>query len=61
MSDNTSTPTSRAGWTKVAALSDDEIDTSDSPSLDESFFARASVRMPKPPSEKEHVDLLRQR
>ena len=28
-------------------MTDEEIDTSDSPSLGESFFAEASLRMPK--------------
>ncbi len=49
MSDRALTPISRADWTKVASLSDEEIDTSDSPSLDNSFFARASMRMPNRP------------
>src|SRR5258708_32744909 len=49
MRDNPSTPTARTDWTKVAALSDDEIDTSASPSLDESFFARATMRTPHRP------------
>jgi uncharacterized protein (DUF4415 family) len=49
MSDRALTPTSRTDWTRVAALSDDEIDTSDSPPLDQSFFARATMRMPNRP------------
>jgi uncharacterized protein (DUF4415 family) len=49
MSDNTLIPTSRTDWTKVAALSDAEIDTSDVPPLDDAFFARATMRMPNRP------------
>ena len=49
MSDNALTPTSRTDWSKVAALSDAEIDVSDVPPLDDAFFARATVRMPNRP------------
>jgi uncharacterized protein (DUF4415 family) len=31
-------------WQRLAALSDDEIDTSDIPELDESFFKLAELR-----------------
>jgi uncharacterized protein (DUF4415 family) len=36
-------------WAKVAALSDAEIDTTDIPSLDDAFFAQATMRMPNRP------------
>lgn len=49
MSDNALAPTSRTDWTKVAALSDAEIDTSDIPSLEDSFFAQANIRMQNRP------------
>ena len=49
MSDSALTPTSRTDWSRVAALSDAEIDTSDVPPLADAFFARATVRMPNRP------------
>jgi uncharacterized protein (DUF4415 family) len=39
----------RTDWARVAALSDAEIDTSEVAPLDDSFFARATVRMPNQP------------
>lgn len=39
---------SKTDWARVDALPDDEIDTSDIPALDESFFARAALRSPQP-------------
>jgi uncharacterized protein (DUF4415 family) len=38
---------SKTNWKKVDALKDDEIDFSDSPELDESFFKTAAIIMPK--------------
>jgi uncharacterized protein (DUF4415 family) len=35
-------------WGKIDALADDDIDFSDIPELDESFFKNAKVVMPKP-------------
>ena len=37
---------SRTDWDRVDAMSDEEIDTSEIPPLDESFFAEAELRMP---------------
>ncbi len=37
---------SETDWARVDALSDEQIDTSDIPPLDEEFFARARLRMP---------------
>ena len=37
---------SATNWDRVDALSDAEIDTSDIPPLDETFFARAMLRRP---------------
>ncbi len=37
---------SRTDWERLDALTDDEIDTSDSPPLTEEFFARAQWRQP---------------
>lgn len=39
--------TSQTDWAKIEALTDEEIDTSDIPPLDEKFFANAKLRMPK--------------
>jgi len=60
MSDNALTPTSRSDWSRVAALSDAEIDLSDVPPLDDAFFARATVRMPNRPMAEVtlHIDPL---
>jgi len=38
--------TSRADWTRIDAMSDDEIDTSDIPPLTDKFFSKAKLRMP---------------
>jgi uncharacterized protein (DUF4415 family) len=60
MSDNALTPTSKTDWSRVAALSDAEIDISDVPPLDDAFFARATVRMPNRPMAEVtlHIDPL---
>lgn len=38
---------SETDWTRVDAMTDEEIDTSDIPPLDEAFFAGARLRMPE--------------
>lgn len=38
---------SETNWAKGEAMTDEEIDTSDIPSLDETFFANAKLRLPK--------------
>jgi uncharacterized protein (DUF4415 family) len=48
MNKNDSENTSLTDWERVDALTDDEIDTSDIPPLDEDFFASAELRMPEP-------------
>lgn len=40
---------SRTDWARVDALIDSEIDLSEVPELDESFFANAILRMPRTP------------
>jgi uncharacterized protein (DUF4415 family) len=40
--------TSLTDWERVDALTDDEIDTSDIPPLDDDFFANAELVMPEP-------------
>lgn len=39
---------SQADWERIDRLPDEEIDTSDIPPLDDSFFARATLRPPLP-------------
>lgn len=37
---------SQTDWARLEAMTDDDIDTSDIPPLDEKFFATAKLRMP---------------
>lgn len=37
---------SETNWAKVSEMTDEEIDTSDIPPLDETFFAGAKMRVP---------------
>lgn len=48
MSENSSKNISLTDWERVDALTDEEIDTSDIPPLDEDFFANAKLRLPEP-------------
>jgi len=48
MSVNASKKPSQTDWDRVDAMSDEDIDTFDIPPLDETFFANAQVRLPKP-------------
>jgi uncharacterized protein (DUF4415 family) len=38
---------SETDWARLEAMSDEDIDVSDIPPLDEKFFANAKLRMPK--------------
>ncbi len=38
---------SKTDWAKIDAMSDDDVDTSDIPELDDEFFASGEMRMPK--------------
>ena len=38
---------SETDWARLEAMTDEEIDTSDIPPLDEKFFANAKLRLPK--------------
>ncbi len=38
---------SETDWARIDSMTDEEIDTSDIPPLDDEFFARAQWRMPK--------------
>ena len=37
---------SETDWKKLSKMSDEEIDTSDIPELDDDFFKRAEIRIP---------------
>lgn len=41
--------TSRTDWSRIDAMTDDDIDTSDIPPLTEEFFSKAKLRMPSSP------------
>ncbi len=41
--------TSKTDWSRIDAMSDEDIDTSDIPPLSDEFFAKAQLRMPKSP------------
>ncbi len=46
MSGADTSKSSKTNWARLNRLTDDQIDTSDIPSLGESFFSRAAVRLP---------------
>ncbi len=46
MSENNLKNTSKTNWAKLETMTDEEIDTSDIPPMDEKFFANARLRMP---------------
>jgi uncharacterized protein (DUF4415 family) len=48
MNENDLRNTSQTDWERVAAMTDEEIDTSDIPPLDDDFFAHAELRLPEP-------------
>jgi uncharacterized protein (DUF4415 family) len=56
MSESSMNKPSETDWKRVEEMTDEEIDTSDIPPLDESFFAKAKVRMPKRVSVTMQVD-----
>ncbi len=39
---------SETDWDRIDAMRDEDIDTSDIPELDDSFFAHAVIRLPEP-------------
>ncbi len=47
---------SETDWARVDAMTDEEIDTSDIPPLDEAFFAGAKLRVPEKVSLTINVD-----
>ena len=49
MSERDTNKHSRTDWQKLEAMTDEEIDYSDIPPLDDNFFARATLRLPHQP------------
>lgn len=49
MNVTTTRKVSQTDWARIDALSDDMIDTSDNPMLDDNFFANALIRLPTTP------------
>ena len=47
MSVSDSENSSRTNWERLERMTDDEIDTSDIPPLDEQFFTNAELRLPE--------------
>lgn len=47
MSVNDLNNSSKTNWDRINQLTDQEIDTSDIPALDDAFFANAKLRLPK--------------
>ena len=47
MNPNDSESSSKTNWERIDQLTDEEVDTSDVPSLDDAFFANAELRLPK--------------
>jgi uncharacterized protein (DUF4415 family) len=41
--------TSRTDWSRIDAMADEDIDTSDIPPLSDEFFSKAKLRMPSSP------------
>ena len=44
---------SQTDWNRIKGMTDDEVDLSDSPALDEHFFANARLRLPKNDSQRQ--------
>jgi hypothetical protein len=44
MNENDLKKVSKTDWQRIDAMSDEDIDTSDIPPLDEAFFANAQIR-----------------
>ncbi len=49
--------TSRTNWAKIDAMTDNDIDVSDTPALTEEFFLKAKLRMPATPISKVTVPI----
>lgn len=49
MNENIMSNISKTDWSRIDGMNDEDIDTSDIPPLSEKFWAKAQLRMPKPP------------
>lgn len=49
MNENIMSNISKTDWSRIDGMKDEDIDTSDIPPLSEQFWAKAKLRMPKPP------------
>ncbi len=49
MSERDTSKHSQTDWQKLEPMTDEEIDYSDIPPLDDDFFARATLRLPQQP------------
>ncbi|MBC8447216.1 MAG: BrnA antitoxin family protein [Chloroflexi bacterium] len=49
MSERDTNKHSQTDWRKLEAMTDEEIDYSDIPPLDDNFFARSTLRLPHQP------------
>jgi hypothetical protein len=47
MSANDLESSSKTNWERIDQMTDEEIDTSDIPPLDDAFFANAKLRLPE--------------
>jgi uncharacterized protein (DUF4415 family) len=47
MNENDLKKVCKTDWQRIDAMSDEDIDTSDIPPLDEAFFANAQIRWPE--------------
>ncbi|MFH1636434.1 MAG: BrnA antitoxin family protein [Chloroflexota bacterium] len=47
MNGKNTTRASNTDWERIDALADEDINTADIPPLDDDFFAKAELRMPK--------------
>lgn len=56
MSESNMNRSSETDWKRVEDMTDEQIDTSDIPPLDDSFFAKAKLRLPKQVSVTMRVD-----
>jgi uncharacterized protein (DUF4415 family) len=56
MSESNMGKASETDWKRLSEMSDEEIDTSDIPPLEDSFFANAEMRVPKQVSVTMRVD-----
>ncbi len=56
MKNNATKSSSATDWERIDSLTDEEIDTSEIPPLDDDFFALAQLQMPNKPTVVLNVD-----